>query len=242
MTGTGALLDRLRRVTPRDRRASREILAEPYRIDWALVECAALDRRLHRFTAWTLAEQPGCPAEVAHALFTGRRAPRGEPAHDAGVARRPAYGSAQPPAVMARPYYRARLDSGPLGEGDPAEVLRTTGIGKVLTIDHVWSAIESGLIDAATAVRLARPASAVACFAGQESMFHAGVQSPGSGREAFHDAAVDQVARGSALAPPVPGAWRRMTVLIGSFGGSLFELFEAAAGQGSAAGWGVFEK
>ena len=67
-------------------------------------------------------------------------------------------------------------------------------------------------------------------------MFHARVQSPGSGREAFHDAAVDQVARGLALAPPVPGAWRRMTVLIGSFGGSLFDLFEAAAGQGSAAG------
>ncbi|GGU99532.1 hypothetical protein GCM10010211_78590 [Streptomyces albospinus] len=58
-------------------------------------------------------------------------------------------------------------------------MLSTTVIGTDLTIHHVWSAIELGLIDAATAVQRARPASIVACHAGQESAFHACTQEPG---------------------------------------------------------------
>jgi hypothetical protein len=240
-TGTGALLRRLREVrTRRDWEAGRGILAEPYRIDWNLVASAGLDRRLPRMAAEMLARQPGCPAPVAHALVTGRPAPRehtsagSSDAADAPTPPAPANPAAQPDTPVTHPYYRKPPDPGPLGEGDPETVLRTTAINKALTIDHVYSAVELGLIDAATAVRLARPAVIVVTYAGQESSFHAYVQEPGGGREAFHEAAISDVAARLAAAPPVHGLWTQVSMLIRSFEGTLPELLHlAAAGRRS---------
>jgi hypothetical protein len=232
LTGTGALLSRLRQVrTFQDLRSGHDILDEPYRIDWALVTAAALGQRLPRTAARMLAQHPDCPAPVARTLRTGRPAPP-EPdrvAEAPASAAPPAEGSARPSARAARPYYRAPMDPGPLVKGDPATVLSTTAIGADLTIHHVWSAIEMGLIDAASAVQRARPAMTVACHAGQESAFHAHTQEPDGGREALHDAAVDYLARRLTAAPPVPGLWTEVSALIRSFEGTLPELLDTAA-------------
>ncbi|MFE2411406.1 hypothetical protein ACFXDE_23965 [Kitasatospora sp. NPDC059408] len=244
LTGTGALLRRLRgiRAAP-DAPRGRAILAEPYRVDWALVASAGLSRRLPRLAARLLARRPDCPPDVARVLLTGRPAPRHLPAPGpAPVPAAPgpaAPGPAVPvPAVPApradgpppSAYHRRPPALGPLDAADPLAVLAATPIGKDgLDIHHVWSAIELGRITARQAVDHARPAYAVACHAGQTSAFHAGTREPGGGRAALHTAALAHLAEHLAAHPPAPGLWREVDTLMRPFPGPLPALLAAAA-------------
>ncbi|MEE1785786.1 hypothetical protein PUR71_23185 [Streptomyces sp. SP17BM10] len=225
LTGTGALLRRLRRIrTAADARRGRAILGEPYRVDWALVASAGLSRRLPRQAARLLARHPDCPSDVARVLLTGRPAPRHLPAPtDTGPA--PRADRPPPPAYRRRPPVL-----GPLDAADPLAVLAATPVGTDgLDIHHVWSAIELGRITARQAVDHARPAYAVACHAGQTSAFQAATREPGGGRAALHAATLAHLAAHLAAHPPAPGLWREIDALIRPFPGPLPALLTAAA-------------
>ncbi|MGW2255580.1 hypothetical protein ACWCXH_36250 [Kitasatospora sp. NPDC001660] len=228
LTGTGALLRRLCGVrTPADARRGRAILAEPYRVDWALVAAAGLFRRLPRMAARLLARRPDCPPDIARVLLTGRPAPRDLPAPEPAAPAIPAY---RPPAST---YYRRPPTLGPLDGADPLAVLAATPIGKDgLDIHHLWSGIELGLITARQAIDHARPAFAIACHAGQTSAFHADTQEPGGGRAALHAATLAYLAHHLAAHPPAPGLWREVDTLMRPFPGPLPALLATAAGAG----------
>ncbi|MEU8515954.1 hypothetical protein AB0C76_30895 [Kitasatospora sp. NPDC048722] len=235
ITGTGALLRRLRRIrTAPDAPRGRAILAEPYRVDWALVASAGLFRRLPRLAARLLAHRPDCPPDVARVLLTGRPAPRHLPTPGPAAPGPAAPGPAVPgPRADGPPpsaHHRRPPVLGPLDAADPLAVLAATPIGKGgLDIHHVWSAIELGRITARQAVDHARPAYAVACHAGQTSAFHAGTREPGGGRAALHTAALAHLAEHLAAHPPAPGLWREVDALMRPFPGPLPALLATAA-------------
>ncbi|GAA2810986.1 hypothetical protein GCM10010441_39520 [Kitasatospora paracochleata] len=226
LIGTGALLQRLGEIrTVADAARGRAILAEPYHVNWALVSAAGLLRRLPRLAAYLLSRHPDCPPATARVLLTGRPAPRDLP-------RRPPAPEPPPPARTSQPstWHRGPLIPGRLAEHDPLTVLATTEVSEDgLTIHHVYSAVELGLITAEQAVAHTRPAAVVAGYAGQTSSFHADVQEPGGGRAAFHAAALAVVARRLATHPPSPGFWREVNSLMPAYRGTLPDLLTAAA-------------
>ncbi|MFC8828238.1 hypothetical protein ACFT9I_23160 [Streptomyces sp. NPDC057137] len=82
--GTGALLRSLRAASTHDdhvrtRGEMRAVLAEPYRIDWALVAAARLGDGIPREAVRLLGQHPDCPPDVATVLITGRPALPGRP-------------------------------------------------------------------------------------------------------------------------------------------------------------------
>ncbi|MFJ9694028.1 hypothetical protein [Kitasatospora sp. NPDC101183] len=227
LLGAGALLARLREVrTPEERRLHRRggsSLMEPYAPDWAVIRAAGLLGQVPKVMRGDLADHPDCPADTAWALRTGRPAPHGLPP------RQPPPPPEPRPVPGPRPYHRQPLDPGPLAAPSPAAVLDVTPLGRGVTTDHLFSAVELGLLDAATAVRRARPAVSVVVCAGQTSSFHAHEQEPGGGREAVHRATLEHVATTLGSAPSPPGLWREVRSLLRPYPGPLPELFAEAA-------------
>ncbi|QES58529.1 hypothetical protein DEJ51_34030 [Streptomyces venezuelae] len=227
--GTGALLTALRAAHRSDlapwrvRRAMERVLAEPYRIDWALVAAARLGRRLPRTAVEALLLRPDCPPEVAVVLRTGQppRPGRPLPPPARGPAPRTAY---RPPPSAWVPEWRPPGDTGPFGDGAESarRALRTLRVAfdtredpAAATLDHLSAVIERGQLPASEAVRLMRPADVLTSWVGQGSGWHSVQHAAWSGRAALHVHTAALLARWSAGGVPAerwaafhPRLWR----------------------------------
>ncbi|MFA7767965.1 hypothetical protein [Streptomyces sp. NRRL S-448] len=198
--GTGALLRALRAVHRKDlaprvvQRAAGRVLAEPYRIDWALIAAARLGGRLPRTAAEVLVRRPDCPPEVAVVLRTGQPARPGRrlpPPAPEPVAREPY----QPPRSTWVPGWKPPGDTGPLGESAESarHALRTMTVAfdaredpAAITLDHLGAVIERGQLPAFEVAPLVRPASLLTSWVGQGSGWGSVSHAAWSGRAALH--------------------------------------------------------
>ncbi|MDH6541675.1 hypothetical protein [Streptomyces sp. SPB4] len=241
--GTGALLRRLRaehraaQGQQQARRALYLVLKEPYRLDWGLLAAARLGRRIPRSAAVMLAERPDCPPEVAVVLRTGRPARPGRPLPPPAPPP-PAPAPRRPDRTHRVPEWKPPGDTGPLGESaDSARrALRTLPVAydtrdgaAVVTLDQLGAAIERGLLTAAEAVPLVRPASVLTSWVGQGSGWASVSNAAWSGRAALHVETAALVARWASGHVPA-GHWAALHPLLRHHPGTLPELLAAASG------------
>jgi hypothetical protein len=227
--GTGALLRRLRGRA--DAYAAREVLAEPYALDWALIAADHLREALPAAAVCALVEHPDCPPRTAFVLTAGR------PPRPGQLERRAAARAATPPRPepAGRPALVPPPDStGPLGgtAAGARAVLRALPVNEAggPAWNHVRIAVERGLLTPADVVARSHQATSLTVWTGQESGRYEEEAVPHSGRAAIRREVRAHLTAWYADHPPPPGGWTALRAVVRTFPGTLPALLRAVSG------------